>query len=85
MARIARAGAHAVEVIRVMIELVFIVCMTVTPDICEERSLAFLPEVGLMTCMTQAQSQLARWQETHPSQRITRWTCVWSDARKVET
>jgi hypothetical protein len=67
-----------------MIELVFIVCMSITPDICEERTLAYHPEVGLQACMTQAQPQLAKWQETHPGLTITRWTCVWSDAREIE-
>ena len=67
-----------------MIELAFVVCLRATPDICAERAIAYPPEVGLLSCMMQAQPQLARWQESHPNLRIARWSCVWADERSIK-
>ena len=49
-----------------MIELAFVVCMKTMMHLCEERSIAYLPDVSLMGCMMQAQPQLAEWAATHP-------------------
>lgn len=65
-----------------MIELVFVVCLMSSPSACEERSMATLPEMGLMKCMAQAQPQLAIWIEEHPSFRVARWFCRHSDNRE---
>jgi hypothetical protein len=67
-----------------MIELVFIVCLAITPTECEERRIAYLPEIGLMSCMMQAQQNLAQWQTTHPRLIVSRWTCEWSDTRAIK-
>jgi hypothetical protein len=67
----------------VMIELVFVVCLRATPLECEERSIAYLPEVSLMTCMMQAQPQLAQWSAQHPALQIARWSCVAADRREI--
>lgn len=67
-----------------MIELAFIVCLSVTPDHCEERRISYLPETGLMACMMQAQPQLAEWLETHPGLTVTRWSCEFSDKRALD-
>ena len=66
-----------------MIELVFVVCLRATPEFCEERSIAYLPEVSLMACMMQAQPHLAQWSETHPDLEIARWSCTTSDRREI--
>lgn len=58
-----------------MIELFFIACLTTAPTACEERSIAYLDDVGLMECMMQAQPQLAEWTEAHPNLRVARWSC----------
>jgi hypothetical protein len=67
-----------------MIELAFVVCLRTTPDLCEERRISYLPEVGLMACMMQAQPQLAQWQEIHPHLSVARWTCQFSGTRGTE-
>ena len=66
-----------------MIELVFVACLRSSPDLCEERSIAYLPDVSVMSCMMQAQPQLAQWSETHPDHHISRWSCVPSDSRPI--
>lgn len=58
-----------------MIELVFVVCLRTMPHLCEERSLAYVEDVSLMSCMMQAQPQLAQWSQTHPNFQVTRWSC----------
>ncbi len=67
-----------------MLELAFVVCLKATPDFCEERRLAYLPEIGLMACMMQAQPHLAEWLEAHPDVTVTRWTCQFSDKRAYD-
>lgn len=67
-----------------MIELVFVACLKTMPSRCEERSLAYLPEMTLFSCMIQAQPQLARWAEMHPGLTVSRWSCQQGDAREVK-
>ena len=43
-----------------MIELFFIACLHTAPTACEERSIAYVENVVLMSCMMQAQPQLAK-------------------------
>lgn len=66
-----------------MIELAFVVCLRTMPDQCEERRLSYLPDISLMTCMMQAQPQLAQWSEAHPNLTVARWTCQSADSRPV--
>ena len=58
-----------------MIELFFVTCLTANPTECQDRSLLFTAEVGLMTCMLHGQTQLAAWSETHPRERVQKWSC----------
>ncbi|MDT1061701.1 hypothetical protein RM190_07510 [Paracoccus sp. CPCC 101403] len=58
-----------------MIELFFVTCLTASPMQCQDRSLLFTQDVGLMTCMIQGQSQLAEWKRSHPRETIHRWGC----------
>lgn len=67
-----------------MIELAFVVCLKTMMHLCEERSIAYLPEISLMGCMIGAQPQLAEWSLTHPELRITRWACQVQGSRGVK-
>ncbi len=58
-----------------MIELLFVACLSTAPTECRERSMLFDDRVGLMTCMVQAQTQLAIWAEAHPKLRVREWHC----------
>ena len=64
-----------------MIELSFIVCLKTMMHLCDERSIYYLPDVGLLACMMQAQPQLAEWTAAHPELQVIRWTCQKSGAR----
>jgi len=66
-----------------MIELAFIVCLRLTPDLCEERRISYLPEVGLMACVMQAPPHLAQWLATHPQLTVVRWKCQRSEDRAI--
>jgi len=57
-----------------MIELLIAACLSAST--CQDfRSLYDAREVSLLTCMTSAQPQIARWQAEHPLWRIQRWQC----------
>ena len=58
-----------------MMELLLIVCLQVSPDRCEERSIGLYPAMTAMACLMQAQPQIAVWSETHPGLRVARFTC----------
>jgi len=58
-----------------MMELVLIVCLHATPDRCEERSIGLYTEISAMTCLMQAQPQIAAWSEQNPALRVSRWSC----------
>ncbi|SFK00923.1 hypothetical protein [Celeribacter neptunius] len=57
-----------------MIELLFVACLSTSPDACEERSLLFT-DITPMTCMMGAQPELAKWTEQHPAYTVSRWSC----------
>ncbi len=57
-----------------MIELFFVACLMKEVNHCEEHHLLFA-ETTLMTCMIQAQPQLAMWGEFHRGWTIERWAC----------
>ncbi|NAZ35827.1 hypothetical protein [Rubellimicrobium sp. CFH 75288] len=57
-----------------MIELVFVACLSASPEICERRSLLFV-DISLVSCAMAAQPELVRWTETHPGWQVRRWTC----------
>jgi hypothetical protein len=67
-----------------MIELAFVACMKAMMHLCEERSIAYLPDVSLRGCMAQAQPQLAEWAAAHPDLQVTRWTCQRSGAHGMK-
>jgi hypothetical protein len=57
-----------------MIELAFVVCLSASPDTCEDRALQFM-DISVTTCAIAAQPQLAQWVGEHPGWTIQRWTC----------
>ncbi|MFV0384454.1 hypothetical protein [Paracoccus sp. (in: a-proteobacteria)] len=58
-----------------MIELIFVTCLSAAPASCQDRSLLFADEMGLMTCMVRGQAEIARWLDRHPRERVRAWTC----------
>lgn len=58
-----------------MLELMFVTCMAGDPQSCQDRSLLFAEEMGLMTCMVTGQAHLAAWVETHPKEVVREWKC----------
>jgi hypothetical protein len=58
-----------------MIELVFVACMIVRPEACEENTLSFLSQADPQSCMAQAPPALATWTGEHPGYRIASWRC----------
>jgi hypothetical protein len=73
-----RGGVHPM-----MIALVIAACLGT--EECRDFSLLYDPgDVSLMTCMIAGQAEIARWQETHPHWRVTRWSCGIHDPRTAE-
>ena len=64
-----------------MIELFFIACLHAAPNACEERSIAYLEEASLASCLVRAQPELAVWARTHPNLHVTRWSCRYTDRK----
>ena len=61
-----------------MIELLIAACLV---SGCREFPLLYdAREVSLMTCMVSGQTEVARWQASHPEWRVARWRCGFADA-----
>lgn len=67
-----------------MIELVFMACLSATPQICEERAMPIAEVANPAACLVSAQPRLAEWVEGHPKWRITRWKCRSTTGRAVD-
>ncbi|SMO60519.1 hypothetical protein [Paracoccus laeviglucosivorans] len=67
-----------------MIELFFVTCLIADPKVCHDHSLLFEPKNGLFSCMLMGQSELARWVETHPRERVREWKCRYANAQQQE-
>ena len=61
-----------------MIELIFVACLRLASDTCEERSELYSAEIGITGCMVTAQAKLAAWSEAHPKFKVVRWSCRWA-------
>ncbi|MFC7703372.1 hypothetical protein ACFQXB_04085 [Plastorhodobacter daqingensis] len=57
-----------------MIELVFVVCLSASPQNCEERSLLY-SDMSPAACSMRAQPVLADWINSHPRWTIAGWKC----------
>ncbi len=66
-----------------MVELVFAACLAAQMERCQTQSLLF-QDISMMTCMVQAQAQLADWSEGHTGWRIKKWHCQWHDVSRAE-
>jgi hypothetical protein len=64
-----------------MIELFFVACLYTAPNACEERSIAYLEEASIASCLMRAQPELAVWASTHPNLHVTRWSCRYTDRK----
>jgi hypothetical protein len=60
-----------------VIELIFVACLKLAANSCEERSKVHTAEIGIMGCMVTAQAELAVWAESHPDLEVVRWSCRW--------
>jgi hypothetical protein len=58
-----------------MIELVFVACLVIRPEACEEKTLSFLEHGSPLACMIEAPPTLATWTGEHPGYRVTSWRC----------
>lgn len=58
-----------------MIELFFVTCLAADPTQCQDRSMLFAQEIGVMSCMLHGQTQLAAWAQTHPRDKVQKWQC----------
>ena len=58
-----------------MIELVFLACLRISPEDCQEKVVKFMPAAAAALCMVQAQPELAAWASAHPERRIAKWRC----------
>lgn len=67
-----------------MIELFFVTCLIAAPDRCEDHSLLFEEKNGLFSCMLEGQSELVRWIEGHPGERVREWKCRYKGEAQVE-
>lgn len=57
-----------------MTELLFVVCLAASPDVCEEQSMQYL-DVSPRACLMRAEPQLALWAVQHPGWNVQRWSC----------
>jgi hypothetical protein len=57
-----------------MTELVFIVCLALAPQQCEERVMTFT-DVTPSACAMGAQAEMAKWIGDRPGWRVARWRC----------
>jgi hypothetical protein len=63
-----------------MIELVIAACLA-SGD-CRDFALLYdSREVSVMTCMVSGQTEIARWQDSHPGWRVVRWRCGFAGER----
>jgi hypothetical protein len=67
----------------VMIELLFVSCLSADPASCQNRSLVFV-ETNLLACMVHGQQVIARWIDSHPKETVQEWECRMVDRRKAE-
>ncbi len=57
-----------------MIELMFVVCLSASPQDCEKRSL-YYSDISHQACMLGAAPTLAKWVVDHPQWHLARWAC----------
>lgn len=66
-----------------IIELLFVSCLSADPASCQDRSLIFI-DMSLMTCMVHGQQEMARWQANHPKETVREWKCRMAEKRTAD-
>lgn len=57
-------------------DLVLTVCLIAHPGDCRTERVNFTQGETAHSCMFLAPMEIARWSETHPGNRVTRWKCT---------
>lgn len=57
-----------------MVELLFIACLSKDLSSCEQRSLVYV-SMPPRVCLTRGEAELAKWSEDNPGYSIQRWSC----------
>lgn len=57
-----------------MIELVLVFCLSASPGSCEEQR-PLVPDLSLVSCLTQGQQIAQEWLADHPKWTLTAWRC----------
>jgi hypothetical protein len=57
------------------INLIITVCAVLSPNTCEERSLAFSAAISPMQCAMAAPPYIAQWIGEHPKWTAVKWRC----------
>jgi hypothetical protein len=58
-----------------VIEIVFIACLVVAPDSCEERALTDYDSMSELQCMMNAHAIIANWTRSNPHLKVEQWRC----------
>jgi len=57
--------------------LVFVACLIASPVECRQEQMPIeIESASPMACMMQAQPALAKWINSHPKYRISKWQCT---------
>ena len=67
-----------------MIELLFVVCMTTSPEQCKNQSMLYT-DITPNQCTMGAQPELAKWVNQHPNWTIKKWECQTVDLTSQKT
>jgi hypothetical protein len=58
-----------------LIEIVFVACLVVAPERCEERVLPDYESATTLQCMMSAHAVIAEWTRSHPHLKVAQWRC----------
>jgi len=58
-----------------MLAIIIQACLISSPAICQEHQIPIMSGGNTYRCAMLAPLRFARWSETHPKWKITRWKC----------
>jgi hypothetical protein len=58
-----------------LIEIVFVACLVVAPERCEERVLPDHDSMSELQCMMNAHAIIAHWTRSNPHLKVAQWRC----------
>lgn len=67
-----------------MLELAFIVCLNISINSCEQKSLLY-QDMNIFNCILTAQTELAKYVNEHPNVHIKTWSCKVNKGKENET